>query len=83
MPTVTWRQGELPAFVHPKTVAAFERLVSIEEESGYDFKDSCLGPDARDRLKRLQRRAVLPDIGLTTAKNDMERLQFGRHLDCI
>jgi len=59
--------GELPAFVHPKTVAAFERLISIEETSGYDFKDSRLGPDARDRLKRLQRRATLPSIGLKTA----------------
>ena len=60
--------GKLPTIVHPKTVAGFERLISIEEKSGYVFRDSRLGPDAHDRLQRLQRRAVLPAIGLTTAK---------------
>ena len=58
--------GELPRVVHPETVAAFERLIDIEEHSGYVFEDSCLGPDARDRLKALQHRAVLPVIGLAT-----------------
>ena len=60
--------GKLPNFVRPETVSGFERLVSIEETTDYDFRDSCLGPDARDRLKRLQRRAVLPAIGLTATE---------------
>ena len=58
--------GDLPRVVHPETVRGFERLIDIEEHSGYVFEDSCLGPDARDRLNSLQRRAVLPVIGLAT-----------------
>ena len=61
-------KGSLPRFVHPETVEAFERLIDIEEHSGYVFEDSCLGADARDRLKSLQRRAVMPVIGLTSAE---------------
>ena len=57
--------GKLPRVVHPETVAAFERLIHIEEHSGYTFEDSRLGPDARDRLKALQRRAILPAIVIT------------------
>ena len=60
--------GTLPTGVHPETVAGFERLISIEETSGFDFRDSRLGPDARDRLKRLRRRSVLAAIGITTAE---------------
>ena len=51
--------GRLPLFVSPETVQGFARLIEIEETSALEFVDSCLGPDARDRLKRLRRRAVL------------------------
>ena len=59
--------GRLPWVAHLETVRGFERLIDIEEQSEYVFEDSRLGPDARDRLKALQRRAALPAIGLTTA----------------
>jgi len=60
--------GKLPRFVRPQTVAAFERLIDIEEQSEYVFEDSCLGPDAHDRLKALRRRAILPAIAITATK---------------
>ncbi len=60
--------GKLPRVVHPETVWGFERLIQIEEQSGYIFEDSRLGPDARDRLRRLQRRAVLPAIAITATE---------------
>lgn len=59
-------KGKLPRDVHPETVRGFERLIQIEEQSGYIFEDSRLGPDARDRLKRLQRRATLAAIAKAT-----------------
>ena len=52
--------GRLPLFVSPEMVRGFERLIEIEEASGLEFVDSCLGLDAHDRLKSLQRRAALP-----------------------
>ena len=59
--------GKLPKIVCPETVKCFARLITIEEMDEYSFQDSRLAPDARDRLKQLQRRATLPAIGLTTA----------------
>ena len=60
--------GRLPLIVSPETAGAFERLIEIEETSDLEFKDSVLGPDARDRLKRLQRRAIAPAIGTVTGE---------------
>jgi len=60
--------GRLPLIVSPETAGAFERLIEIEETSDLEFKDSVLGPDARDRLKRLQRRAIAPAIGAVTGE---------------
>ena len=54
--------GKLPLFVSPETAGAFERLIDIEETSILEFVDSRLGPDARDRLKALRRRAVIPAV---------------------
>ena len=54
--------SRLPFIVRPETVGAFERLIELEETSTLDFKDSRLGADARDRLKRLPRRAVIPAV---------------------
>ena len=71
--------GKLPKIVHPETVAGFERLLSIEETSGFDFQDSRLAPDARARLKRLQRRATLPAIGLTSAGVAWGATKFATH----
>lgn len=58
--------GKLPRVVHRETVRGFERLIQIEGESGFVFEDSRLGPDARDRLKSLQRRAILLSIAKAT-----------------